>query len=178
VTGLLRDIPSARRRVIIYRECAIAFCVLLTFMFFGRTFLEVMKLSEEAMAIAGGVILFLVALKMIFKEPDAVREDEAPAQEPFIVPVAVPLIAGPSALATVMLMASREPAKLWVWIAALTAVMLVTTTLLALSSKIERFLGRRSVEAIERLMGLILTAIAIEMLIGGLRKALAPVAAS
>ncbi len=175
VASLLRDMPSKRRRTIIYRECAIAFGILLVFMFCGRKFLEVMKLSEESMSIAGGVILFLIALKMIFKEPDQPGgEDLPPAQEPFIVPLAVPLIAGPSALASVMLMASREPGKLWVWVAALTTVMLATTTLLALSSKIERFLGKRSVEAIERLMGLILTAIAIEMLISGIRRALTP----
>ena len=85
-------------------------------------------------------------------------------------PLAIPLIAGPSALATVMLMVSREPAKLGVWVAAMTAAMLVSATLLILGEKIEKLLGKRAMEAIERLMGLILTAIAVEMLLGGIKQ--------
>ncbi|MCA3058946.1 MAG: MarC family protein, partial [Rhodocyclaceae bacterium] len=82
----------------------------------------------------------------------------------------IPLIAGPSALATVMLMVSREPAKLGVWVAAMTAAVVVSATLLILGEKIEKLLGQRAMEAIERLMGLILTAIAVEMLLGGIKQ--------
>ena len=86
------------------------------------------------------------------------------------VPLAIPLIAGPSALATVMLMVSREPAKLGVWVAAMTAAMLVSAILLVLGEKIEKLLGKRAMEAVERLMGLILAAIAVEMLLGGIKQ--------
>ena len=85
-------------------------------------------------------------------------------------PLAIPLIAGPSALATVMLMVSREPAKLGIWIGAMTAAMIVSASLLVLGERIEKLLGKRAMEAIERLMGLILTAIAVEMLLGGIKQ--------
>jgi small neutral amino acid transporter SnatA (MarC family) len=110
----------------------------------------------------------MIAIRMVFKSPEGVLGD-AIAHEPFIVPLAIPLIAGPSALATVMLMVSREPAKLGLWVGAMTAAMLVTALLLALGERIEKLLGKRAMEAVERLMGLILTAIAIEMLLGGIK---------
>ena len=151
------------------RECVIAYFILLAFMFGGRQFLDVMHLSEISLSIAGGVILFMIAINMVFKSSESVF-GESLDREPFIVPLAIPLIAGPSALATVMLMVSREPAKLGIWIGAMTAAMLVSAVLLVLGDRIEKLLGKRAMEAIERLMGLILTAIAVEMLLGGIKQ--------
>ncbi len=168
-SSLLQQVEPKRRIPVVLRECAIAYVILVAFMFGGRQFLELMHLSEISLSIAGGVILFMVAIRMVFKSPEGVL-GETIASEPFIVPLAIPLIAGPSALATVMLMVSRDPAKLGLWITALTAAMLVTALLLALSKRIEKLLGKRAMEAVERLMGLILTAIAIEMLLGGIRQ--------
>lgn len=169
VSSLLKQVAPARRPLVIARECLIAYAVLVAFMFGGRKFLELMHLTELSLSIAGGVILFMVAIRMVFKSGEGMM-GETSDKEPFIVPLAIPLIAGPSALATVMLMASRDPAKIWIWIGALTAAMLVTATILALSEKIAKLLGNRAMEAIERLMGLILTAIAIEMLLAGLKQ--------
>jgi len=169
VASLLRQVDSKRRAKVVARECLIAYLILLAFMFGGRQFLDVMHLSEISLSIAGGVILFMIAINMVFKSSESVF-GESLEHEPFIVPLAIPLIAGPSALATVMLMVSREPAKLGVWVAAMTAAMLVSATLLILGEKIEKLLGKRAMEAIERLMGLILTAIAVEMLLGGIRQ--------
>lgn len=169
VASLLKQVDSRRRVLVVARECFIAYLILLAFMFGGRQFLDVMHLSEISLSIAGGVILFMIAINMVFKKADSVF-GESLDHEPFIVPLAIPLIAGPSALATVMLMVSREPAKLGIWIAAVTAAMVVSAVLLALGEKIERLLGKRAMEAIERLMGLILTAIAVEMLLGGLKQ--------
>ena len=169
VASLLKQVDSRRRAMVVVRECVIAYFILLAFMFGGRRFLDVMQLSEISLSIAGGVILFMIAIKMVFKPEEGVF-GESLEHEPFIVPLAIPLIAGPSALATVMLMVSREPSKLGTWIGALTAAMLVSAILLALGEKIEKLLGKRAMEAIERLMGLILTAIAIEMLLGGIRQ--------
>jgi small neutral amino acid transporter SnatA (MarC family) len=90
--------------------------------------------------------------------------------EPFIVPLAIPLIAGPSALATVMLMASRDPARVGMWAAAITVTMVLTTVVLLAGTKLHRLLGEHAMHAIERLMGLILTAIAVEMLLAGIRE--------
>jgi MarC family membrane protein len=169
VASLLKQVDPARRRRVVLRECALAYAILVAFMLFGRQFLDLMKLSEIALSIAGGVILFMIAIRMVFKSPEGIFGDTLD-HEPFIVPLAIPLIAGPSALATVMLMVSREPDKLGVWIAALTAAMLVSALILGLGERIERLLGKSGMEAVERLMGLILTAIAIEMLLGGLRE--------
>ncbi|MCA2997809.1 MAG: MarC family protein [Rhodocyclaceae bacterium] len=169
VASLLKQVDSKRRARVVARECLIAYLILLAFMFGGRQFLDVMHLSEISLSIAGGVILFMIAINMVFKKADGVF-GESLDHEPFIVPLAIPLIAGPSALATVMLMVSREPAKLGVWVAAMTAAVVVSATLLILGEKIEKLLGQRAMEAIERLMGLILTAIAVEMLLGGIKQ--------
>ena len=169
VASLLKQVDSKRRARVVARECLIAYLILLAFMFGGRQFLDVMHLSEISLSIAGGVILFMIAIKMVFKSTESVF-GESLDHEPFIVPLAIPLIAGPSALATVMLMVSREPAKLGVWVAAMTAAMVVSAVLLVLGERIEKLLGKRAMEAIERLMGLILTAIAVEMLLGGIKQ--------
>jgi MarC family membrane protein len=172
VGSLLKQVAPQRRLKVVMRECAIAYLILIAFMVGGRQFLQLMNLSEISLSIAGGVILFMIAIRMVFKSTEGLFGDTAEQldHEPFIVPLAIPLIAGPSALASVMLMVSREPAKLGVWLGALTAAMLITTVILSLSDKVEKFLGKRGMEALERLMGLILTAIAVEMLLGGLKQ--------
>jgi MarC family membrane protein len=169
VASLLRQVPSRRRVRVVLRECAIAYVILIAFMLGGRQFLDLMHLTATSLSIAGGVILFMIAIRMVFKSPDSGAGDLLD-HEPFIVPLAIPMIAGPSALATVMLMVSHEPAKLLIWFGALTVAMLVTTLILALGEPIEKLLGKRGMEAVERLMGLILTAIAVEMLLGGFKN--------
>jgi len=169
VMASLPTVTPARRRRIVLRECVIAYLLLLAFMLGGRTFLEWMQLSEESLAIAGGIILFLIALRMVFRHPDGLFGD-VPGAEPFIVPLAVPAIAGPSALATVMLMASRDPSRLVEWVIALTAAMAVTTIVLLAAPRLTHTLGERGMIAVERLMGLVLTALAVQMLLNGIRN--------
>lgn len=168
VVAALPGVDTARRRRIVLRECAIAYGILLAFMLGGRTFLQWLQLSEESIAIAGGTILFLIALRMVFRHPEGLFGD-APGAEPFIVPLAVPAIAGPSALATVMLTVSRDPQHLAEWIAALTAAMAVTTLVLVCAPRLTQVLGERGMLAVERLMGLVLTALAVQMLLNGIR---------
>ena len=141
----------------------------------GRKFLEWLHLSDESLSIAGGIILFLIALRMVFPRAEGVFGDPQTG-EPLLVPLAVPMIAGPSALATVMLLASREPSKLGVWMLALTIAMAATTLVLLGAHSIQRILGERAVIAMERLMGLVLTALAVEMLLGGVRSFVAQLA--
>jgi len=169
VPGMVAGCAPSRRAWVIARECLIAYGMLLAFMFGGQGLLQLMHLSEASLAIAGGVILFLIALNMVFGREDGGFGVQA-AGEPFIVPLAIPLIAGPSALATVMLMATRDPARVGMWAGAITVVMAFTTVLLVLAERIKRWMGEKVVKAIERLMGLILTTIAIEMLLDGIRK--------
>jgi MarC family membrane protein len=168
VNAMLASVAPGRRRRIILRECLIAFVTLALFMLFGRKLLELMQLSEASLSIAGGIILFMIAIRMVFGNPEGAFGPQ-PQGEPFIVPLAVPLIAGPSALATVMLMATREPARLGMWLAALLAAIAFTSVVLLAGESLQRRMGERAVKAIERLMGLILTVIAIEMLLGGIR---------
>jgi MarC family membrane protein len=169
VASMLSQVERGRRAKVVLRECAIAYVILVAFMFGGQRFLDLMHLSEISVSIAGGVILFMIAIRMVFRSPEGVF-GEALDREPFIVPLAIPFIAGPSALATVMLMVSKDPDKIATWVAALTLVMALTALVLALGEKIEQLVGKRAVEAIERLMGLILTAIAVEMLLGGIQR--------
>jgi MarC family membrane protein len=164
---LLRKVAPARRARVIARECAIALAVLLTFVFFGREILGILGLSDPSLTIAGGVILFLIALRMIFRHAEGVFGD-TPGGEPFIVPLAVPSIAGPAAIATVMLLASRAPQRMLEWCAVVTVAILATLALLLFAERIAKFAGERGVLAFERLMGLILTAIAVEMLLKGI----------
>ena len=169
VNAMLGDMPEGRRRLVIARECLIAYALLLAFMFGGQSFLALMRLSQTSLSIAGGVILFMIAIRMVFAKLDGTFGEKS-GGEPFIVPLATPLIAGPSALATVMLMASRDPAQVGMWAAAITVTMLVTTLVLLAGTKLHRWLGEHAMHAIERLMGLILTAIAVEMLLAGIRE--------
>ncbi|MDH3288513.1 MAG: MarC family protein [Betaproteobacteria bacterium] len=165
--SLLRNIDPARRTRVIVRECAIAFAVLLGFVFFGRWILGLLGLSEPALTIAGGVILFLIALRMIFRTPEGVFGDTVDG-EPFIVPLAIPSIAGPTAIATVILLVSRAPQRLPEWIAAVIVAMLITLAVLVFAERLSKLVGERGLMAFERLMGLILTAIAVEMLLRGI----------
>ena len=167
----LKTVAPERRPRVIVREVLIAFALLLTFMFVGDGFLRLMNLSELSLQMAGGVILFLIALRMVFPPPPAPSSaaDEA-LGEPLIVPLAVPALAGPSALATVMLLVSQAPARRWEWVGALSVTMLVCAVVLVLAERIQRVVGPRAVTALERLMGLILVAVSVEMMIRGVRQ--------
>ena len=108
---LLQNVEPARRVRVIVRECAIAFAVLIVFMLFGSELLALLGLSDRSLNIAGGVILFLIALRMVFRQDDGIFGG-LPEGEPFIVPLAIPSIAGPAAIATVVLLVSRAPHRM------------------------------------------------------------------
>ena len=165
--SLLKDIEAKRRAHIIVRECVIAYAVLMVFVFFGERLLKLLGLSDSSLNIAGGVILFLIALRIIFKHPEGVFGDKL-AGEPFIVPLAIPSIAGPTAMATVVLMVSRAPERVMDWVIALTAAMAATLMLLLFAERISQWIGERGLLALERLMGQLLTAVAVEMLLRGI----------
>ena len=171
VLSLLRRVPDARRPRIILRECAIATVVLVGFLFVGDWLLAAMQLSDPALEIAGGVILFLIALRMTFPPASQDSLEHAAPDEPVIVPLAIPMIAGPSALATVLL-ASRESGQTFmVWVAAIILASAVNAAFLLASGWFARLFGKAGMQALERLMGLILTTMAVQMLISGIRIA-------
>ena len=125
MTVLLKDVPVERRRRVILRECFAAWLALVVFMYAGESVMRVLQLSQTSLGIAGGVLLFLIALRMIFPQPDGVFGEWA-GGEPFIVPVAIPMIAGPSGMAAVMLLGSQEPGRMWEWMLALATAWLAT----------------------------------------------------
>lgn len=166
---ILRQVPANRRNLVAAREVGIALIVLLFFMYFGDSFLRVMRLSERSLEVAGGVILLMVAIRMIFSPATGVY-GVPEGKEPLIFPLAIPLLAGPSAMATVLLLASRQPESMTTWIAALFAAMAVSGLVLLMCERIRNWVGDSVVSATEKLMGLVLTAIAVEMILAGLKR--------
>lgn len=165
----LREVPRARRSRVVVRECLIAFAVLTLFALIGRPLLDLLGLTEVSLQIGGAVVLMLVAIRMVFPPPAGVF-GPLPGGEPFIVPLAVPALAGPSALATVLLLVSREPAKTALWIAAIALALAASALVLAFADRLQRWLGSRVTLAFERLMGLLLAAMAVELMLRGIER--------
>jgi MarC family membrane protein len=160
--------PERRSRVVV-RECLIAFFLLLVFMFGGRYFLEALQLSSTSLRIGGGVILFLIALKMVFPSAEGIFGPASEqGHEPLIVPLAIPALAGPSALVTVLLFSTSHRMGMWLYVIALMMVAAVWLMVLLSAERLLKALGPAVITAFERLMGLILTALAIEMLLAGI----------
>lgn len=168
VLSLLKDIEPKRRQIIIIRELLIAFAVLTLFLFFGSPILSGLNISEAALEIAGGIILFIIAIRMIFPLKDQYQGDHLDG-EPYIVPLAVPLIAGPSALATVIIFATQEPERMGVWFLALVLASLFALIILLSSNLLMKLLGKKGLIATERLMGMILTTVSVQMFLDGVK---------
>ena len=164
----LKGVEPSRRIKVIVRELLIALAVMVVFLFSGQTLLTALHISEPALTATGGVILFLIALKMIFP-PDRSAQN-TPTEEPFIVPLAIPYIAGPSTLATLILIMNNEPHRWSEWLIALLAAWAASGIILMSAGPMAKVLGNRGLIAIERLMGMILVAIAIQMLLDGIAK--------
>lgn len=164
--SVLRPLPPKRQRIVLLREMLIALGVLMAFLWGGKYFLEWMHLRQESVQIAGGIVLFLIGIRMIFPRPEGLM-GEIPGGEPFIVPLAIPLVAGPSGMAAVMLMGSNEPERLLGWSLALGLAWLGTAAILFSATLVYRWLGMRALTAIERLMGMLLVAISVQMLLDG-----------
>ncbi|MDH3430057.1 MAG: hypothetical protein OEM60_13905 [Gammaproteobacteria bacterium] len=162
----LNDVQPARRRHVIIRELLIAYGVMVAFLFIGQPLLMVLGISGPALTIAGGVILFLIALRMVFPLRGRTAQ-ELVEGEPFIVPLAIPYVAGPSVLAVELLLMSDEPTRWPVWLLAITAAWAATSVVVLFGSQVAERLGPRGLIAIERLMGMILVAIAIQMFLTG-----------
>jgi MarC family membrane protein len=165
--SLLKGLPPARQRAVIVRELLIALAVLMLFLWAGRYLLELMHLRKESVSIAGGIILFLIGLRMIFPPADGIM-GEQPEGEPFIVPMAIPMIAGPSGMAAVMLLGSQEPGRMGAWSLALAIAWAVTAIILFSATYLQKWLGTRVLTAIERLMGMVIVAISVQMLLDGI----------
>ena len=170
--SILRRLPPRRQRIVIARELLIALGVLMLFLWGGQYVLEAMHLRQESVSIAGGIVLFLIGLRMIFPPPEGLM-GELPEGEPFIVPLAIPMVAGPSGMAAVMLMGSQEPGRMGDWSLALMIAWGDTAVILFSATYLYRWMGTRVLMAIERLMGMLLVALSVQMLLDGVGTYLA-----
>ena len=164
--SLLEPLPAKRRRWVLIRELLIALVVLFIFLWAGRYVLAAMHLRQESVSIAGGIVLFLIGLKMIFPSPEGMF-GETPDGEPFIVPMAIPLVAGPSGMAAVMLFSTQYPDRMLDWSLALIMAWLGTAVILFSATSLYKLLGKPVLIAVERLMGMLLVAISVQMLLDG-----------
>lgn len=165
--SVLKPLPPARQRIVVARELLIALIVLMAFLWGGKYALEVMHLRQESVSIAGGIVLFLIGLRMIFPPPEGLM-GELPDGEPFIVPLAIPMVAGPSGMAAVMLMGSNEPDRMGAWSVALLVAWAATALILFSATYLYKWLGTRVLTAIERLMGMIVVALSVQMFLDGI----------
>lgn len=165
----LRPVPPERRLWVVVRELVIAYAVLVAFLFAGRPLLSQLGISEPALTIAGGIVLFLIAIRMFFPAAHGTLGEPSEG-EPFIVPLAIPYVAGPSALATVLLMTSRDPGRHVEWVMAVSVAWLASAAILLLGAKLSEFFGDKGLTAIERLMGMLLVAAAVQLFLDGLAK--------
>ena len=171
--GVLSNVDPHRRRAIILREMVIALVILSAFLFFGKYILRGMNISQPALSIGGGIVLFLIAIRMIFPRRQAAGDSGDGEDEPLIVPLAVPLIAGPSAMATLILFSTQHPDRLMDWLIALVVAWLAASLVLVSADFLRRALGRRGLAAMERLMGMILITLSVQMLLSGIEMFIA-----
>ena len=170
VLALLRDVDPSRRRRVIARELLIALGVLMVFLFAGQAILDFLGLQRESVTIAGGIVLGIIGLRLIFPRPEGLLGHQA-AGEPFLVPLAIPLIAGPSAMATVILMARNAPDQVGRSALAILLAWGLTAAVLLAAPALYRLLRERGLQAVARLMGMLLIMIAVQMVLNGLDSA-------
>ena len=164
--SLLKNVAPQRRRLVLLRELLIALGVLFAFLFGGQYILQLLQLKQESVSIAGGIVLFLIGVRMIFPPREglfgAVGEGE-----PFIVPMAIPGVAGPSAMAALLLLTNTQPGRLLQWSLALFLAWLATAVILLSATYLFRWLGESVLTALERLMGMLLVALSVQMFLDG-----------
>jgi MarC family membrane protein len=165
--SLLRNVAPARRRLVLVRELLIALAVLFIFLFGGKYLLSALQLKAESVSIAGGIVLFLIGIRMIFPPKEGIFGGDVDS-EPFIVPMAIPAVAGPSTMAAVMLLANSNPGRTVDWSIALFLAWLATSILLVSSTYLYRWLGHSVLVAVERLMGMLLVALSVQMFLDGI----------
>ena len=163
----LKTVAPARRQHVLIREILLAYVVLLACVFAGGAALQLLGLAQETISIAGGIVLFLIALRMIFPAGGATHDTLE--GEPFLVPLAVPFIAGPSTLAALLLLQRSAPGETMRLLLALTIAWTASGAILLSSTFFYRVLRERGLIAMERLMGMLLVMIAVQMFMNGIR---------
>ena len=165
----LKSVPEHRRSRVVIRECVIAALILCIFAFGGKAFLDALGLSQAALSMGGGLIVLLMAIRMVFPSKEGVF-GEAPGGEPFIVPLAVPAIAGPSTLATILLLVGSDPDRIPEWLLVVVLTCAISAAILVFAERVQKIVGERTTAAFERLMGLILATMAVQMFLTGITQ--------
>lgn len=166
--SLLKDVPPKRRRLVMIRELLIALGVLLVFLFGGQHILQLLQLKPDSISVAGGIVLFLIGIRMVFPPADGGGIFGKPGEgEPFIVPMAIPGVAGPSAMAALLLLTSTQPGRTADWVTALLLAWLATSVILLSATYLFRWLGESVLTALERVMGMLLIALSVQMFMAG-----------
>ncbi|NDL64432.1 YhgN family NAAT transporter [Acerihabitans arboris] len=168
--SVLKHLEPKRRRAIVIRELLIALLLMLLFLFAGEKILSFLNLRSETVSISGGIIMFLIAIKMIFPSQEGSSSGLPAGEEPFLVPLAIPLVAGPSILATLMLLSHQYPHQINHLVLALLIAWGMSVFILMQSSLFIRLLGDKGVNALERLMGLLLVMLSTQMFLDGVRS--------
>ena len=164
--SILEGVPPSRRRVVLVRELLLALCVIVVFVFCGRYVMSFLGLRQESVSIAGGIILFLIALRMVFPS-SGTQTGKYLEGEPFLVPLAIPLVAGPSLLAVLLVLSTAGLETLLVLLFAAVLAWAATFLVLFSSTFLVRFLTRRGLVAVERLMGMVLIALSVQLFLEG-----------
>ena len=167
VMSVLKSLARKRRYYVLARELVISLLIMMLFLFSGQAVLDFLNVRQETVSISGGIILLIIALRMIFPQPGGVA-GVPEGQEPFIVPLAIPMIAGPSLLAALILLSNQDQNRIVDWSLAVFGAWAATATILMFSGALSRVLGQRGLTAVERLMGMILVMLAIQMFMDGI----------
>lgn len=162
----LKKVAPERRKTVLIRELAIALLIMVAFLFLGKWFLRAFGIHEYSLSIAGGIILFIISVKLVFGGDEEPKNDPK-EDEPFVVPLAIPLVAGPAALSMVMITAAQQSNK-FITLGAVIVASVINSVILMASFPISNLLGKRGLIAIERLTGMILILMSVDMVMGGI----------
>ncbi len=163
----LKKVSPERRKIVLLRELSIALIIMVAFLFLGKWFLHAFGIHEYSLSIAGGLILFLISVDLVFGSGDETPKSDPKEEEPFVVPLAIPLVAGPAALSMVMITAAQQSNK-FITLGAVIVASFINSIILMASFPISNLLGKRGLTAIERLTGMILILMSVDMIMGGI----------
>ena len=163
----LKKVAPERRKTVLMRELSIALLIMVGFLFAGKWFLQAFGIHDYSLSIAGGIILFMISIPLVFSSTESEPKNDPKEDEPFIVPLAIPLVAGPAALSMVMILSAQQSNK-WITLAAVLMASLINFVILMSSFPLSKLLGKRGLTAIERLTGMILVLMSVDMIMGGI----------
>jgi multiple antibiotic resistance protein len=169
VLSILKHVDPKRRRIVLIRELFFALAILMLFLFAGKSILSFLNIQTETLSISGGIILFIIAIRMIFPSPGGVISLAA-GEEPFVVPIAIPMLAGPSVIASLLVLSSQEPNRMFDWSMAVLLAWGATFVILMFYKFFTKVLGERGLKAVERLMGLLLIMLSTQMFLDGIKS--------